>query len=465
MDTLKIDFGNITFGLLVLFVGLIALLASLFRFSKKDFSLFNFGLFSFLYGIRCLMEIPTMRTLIGFPFTFPYFHGLLTYALTIPFFALIVNIFGRGFYNSLLWLFYSTIVYALVAITIDILRSEALAEVSIYKVVVVIWCIVGITNVIFIRRKDDIELNVLKVAFLITLVAVTIDNVAVLRDIILGVSIEHFSFLILFIGLGFVAVHHSFANDRKLQNIQQEIEIARRIQQSNLPSSISVPSGIKISTKYVPMSAVGGDFYDVNINDNKGIGVFIADVSGHGIGAALIGSMLKISFASQTDNISNPAKVLTEINRILHGKLEESFVTACSVFIDIANKKLWYSCAGHPPPLLLQNSTKEIHSLSAGGMILTLFPDSIYENVIIDISHNDRLVLYTDGITETSDRNGELFGQERLEKFIQENSSYSTERAADLILEHLAEWSGKSRRMSIEDDLTIMIIDINLGET
>lgn len=460
MNTLNIDFGDITAGLFVSSLGLIAVVISLFRLRGKDFSLLNFGLFCSLNGIRWLVETPTMKTLVGFPFTFPYFHGLLTYALVIPFSAFLVDIFGRGLYNSMLWVFRSTIVYTVAAIGYDLLRPEPLSDVSINSPLVVLWCFIWIVNVLFIRKLRDIELRVLRIVFLTTLLSITIDNLVNRSALPSGVHLEHPGFLVLCIGLGYVAVHHFFSNERKLLAIEQEIEIARRIQHSNLPLNLRSPGGVDIAARYVPMSAVAGDFYDIKIKEETGVGILIADVSGHGVGAALIGSMLKIAFASQVENISNPARVLTEINRILQGKLEQSFVTACSLFVDYRNGKIWYASAGHPPPVLWRKSTMEMRRLSLGGTILGPFPNAIYENTALDIVKNDRLVLYTDGITETSSKTGELFGQDRLEALIKEYSSYSADRAADLFIEHLSKWSDRSRETSLDDDLTLLIIDV-----
>ena len=255
-------------------------------------------------------------------------------------------------------------------------------------------------------------------------------------------------------------MHHVFANERKLLVIEQEIAIAWRIQQSNLPTNLKPPEGLAIAARYIPMSAVAGDFYDFQMKNETGIGMLLADVSGHGIGAALIGSMLKIAFASQTENLADPAKVLTEINRILRGKIEGSFVTACSIFIDITNFRLYYASAGHPPSLLWKKSKREMYKFPLGGTILGPFPNPIYENLTLNISNNDRLVLYTDGVSETINKAGELFGNDRLEAFIEEHSSDSADRTADQFIEHLYKWSGKSRDSSFEDDLTLIIIDI-----
>ncbi len=460
MNTLKVDFGDITAGLFILFLGLISVVISLFRLKGKNFSLLNFGLFSSIYGIRWLVETPTMRALVGFPFTVPYFHGLLTYAVIIPLAGFLLNVFGRGLYNSMLWVFRTTIVYAVAAILYDLLRPGPLSDISINQTLVVLWCLVWIINVLFIRKQRDIEVDVLRAVFVTTLVFITIDNLTIRNFIPFGARLEHPGFMVLIIGLGYVAVHHFFSNERKLQDIEQEIEIARRIQQSNLPANIRSPRGIDIAARYVPMSAVAGDFYDVEIVHETSVGILIADVSGHGVGAALIGSMLKIAFASQVENISNPAKVLTEINRILQGKLEHSFVTACSLFIDGTNGKLWYANAGHPPPVLWRRSTKEMRPLSLGGTILGPFPNATYENITLDIVKDDRLVLYTDGITETTSKMGELFGEDRLEALIKEHSSNSADHTANLFIERLSKWSGRSGGSSLDDDLTLIIIDM-----
>ncbi len=221
MATLETDFGGIAAGLLLSFVGLISIVISLFRLRSKDHSLLNFGLFCFLNGIRWLVEIPTMKTLVGFPFTFPYFHGLLTYALVIPFTAFLVNIFGRGLYNSMLWVFRSTIVYAVAAIAYDLYRPEPLSDVSITAAVVVLWCFVGIVNILFLRRPRHVELRILRIIFLTTLVYTAIDNLFNIRVLPLGANFEHAGFLVLCIGLGYVAVHHFFSTERKLLAIEQ----------------------------------------------------------------------------------------------------------------------------------------------------------------------------------------------------------------------------------------------------
>jgi serine phosphatase RsbU (regulator of sigma subunit) len=401
-----------------------------------------------------------MKELVGFPFTFPYFHGLLTYALVIPFSAFLIDIFGRGLYDSMLWVFRSTIIYTAAAVGLDLFRPDPLSDVSINSIVIVLWCFVWIVNVLFMRKQQHRELRVLQIVFLTTLVYTAIDNLINIRILFWGVHLEHASFLVLCAGLGYVAVHHFSSNERKLLGIEQEIEIARRIQRSNLPGNLRSPSGIEIAARYVPKSTVAGDFYDIQIKEGTGVGMLIADVSGHGIGAALIGSMLKVAFAAQVECLSNPARVLTEINRILQGKIEHSFVTACSLFIDIVNGRVLYANAGHPPPLLWRSSKKEVSRFPLGGTILGPFPEITYENATLDLAKDDRIILYTDGIIETRSRTGEFFGDDRLEAFVKGHSSDSANSFADHFIGHLSLWSGRSQERELDDDLTFIVIDV-----
>jgi sigma-B regulation protein RsbU (phosphoserine phosphatase) len=461
MNTLQFDCINISTGLLACAAGLLAFVISLFRLKSRDLTLFNFGIFGFFYGLQRLVKTSIITIVFGSQFTFPYLHGLLTYAFVIPLSAFMVDIYGHGFYNSMLWVYRSTIIYAVVALPYDLfLRTRPLTDVAIYRPIVIIWAVVWIVNVLFSKRRRDVELQILRVVFLIYLILMLIDQLMSMRVLSLGINIEKPGFAVLIIGLGIVAVHHFLVNERKLHSIEQEIEIARRIQESNLPASIRLPKEIDIASRYVPMSTVAGDFYDVQIKDDKGIGILIADVSGHGVGAALFGSMLKICFASQVLHIDDPAYVLTEINRVLQGKIETSFITACSLFIDFKSEILRYSIAGHPPPFLQRKSNQEIIRLTHAGTILGPFPNIVYENEELNLEKGDRLVLYTDGIIETKNKNGEFFGDNHLEALIKTHTHDSPESIANKTIEQVIKWSGRSVTKSLDDDLTLIVADV-----
>jgi phosphoserine phosphatase RsbU/P len=458
MNTFRLDFPDIATALFILSAGLVAVAISLFRLRTKDYSILNFGLFCTIYGFRWLIETQSIRSIPGFPFTNPYLSTLLTYLMVIPFALFFINIFGKGIYNSVLWTFRSSVIYLITAVIYDLFFARSFSA-GINPFVVLIWGLVMLINIFFIKRQAQIEILVMRIVLLICVAGITNDNLVNLRLLPWSVLITNPAILILCIGLGFVAVHHFFANERKLLAIEQEIEIARQIQNSNIPANIQPPCGIAIAARYVPMSTVAGDFYDIMINENVGMGILIADVCGHGIGAALIASMLKIAFASQADHLDDPARVLTEINRILQGKIENSFVTAGYFFISSGNKRLTYCLAGHPPQILLKKPNREI-SLINGGTILGPFPNAVYENTEIEITKEDRLVLYTDGIIETANSAEELFGDQRLVSFLKEHAAETAEQTADKFLTYLSGWSGKSSTSSYDDDLTLLIIDI-----
>ena len=456
MDTFANDFPTIAVGLVVSFAGIIAFLISLLRLKTKDFTLLHIGAFGFLCGLRMLSETATMRALV--PSFFPYFHTYLTYLFVIPWAGFLVEMFGDGKYKSMVWVFRTTILYAVGAIGYDLLIRGAVPDAAISRPLVLAWGAIWIVNVLFPQRPRDIELRTLQAVFLITLIFVVIDQLKSIGVLSWSVSLQAPGYGVLFIGLGFVGIHHFIFNDRKLQSIEKEIELARRIQRSNLPDNLQSPPGIDIAARYVPMSTVAGDFYDIHVDGGGGIGILIADVSGHGVGAALIGSMLKIAFASQAEGIADPARVLSAINRILRGKIEESFVTACCVYIDPKRRILKYSSAGHPSPLLVKTSTGRLLRLSESGLMLGPFPDAQYKNETIRVSRGDRLLLYTDGIVETRNRQGEFYGEERLERLLVERREAAGEESVDRVVQEVLRWRGKGS--SLDDDLTLMIVDL-----
>ena len=186
----------------------------------------------------------------------------------------------------------------------------------------------------------------------------------------------------------------------------------------------------------------------------------IADVSGHGVGAALVSSMLKIAFASQFNNLEDPAYVLMEINRILQGKIEDSFVTACALYLDTDKRTLRYANAGHPPPMLWRRSVMKIIKLERGKIVLGPFPNIVYKNEELNLVEEDRLLLYTDGLTELRDKSNQYFGEHHLEKLLESHSNDSADFTSEYILEHLYKWSGRSHDISLDDDLTFIILDV-----
>src|SRR6516165_7198071 len=159
---------------------------------------------------------------------------------------------------------------------------------------------------------------------------------------------------------------------RQLIAINNELEMARQIQLAILPREIPKIQGLDIAARYIPMSSVAGDFYDFIVVDEKHLGILVADVSGHGLPAALIASMLKAALAAQTPHCCNPAQVLEGLNQSLCGKFKRHFATAAYAFVDMEKNSMLYAAAGHPPLLLWRMATGRASEVLENGLPLGL---------------------------------------------------------------------------------------------
>jgi phosphoserine phosphatase RsbU/P len=207
------------------------------------------------------------------------------------------------------------------------------------------------------------------------------------------------------------------------------------------------------------MSAVAGDFYDFLCIDEKHVGILVADVTGHGVPAALIASMLKVVFAAQAAHAHEPARVLTGLNRALCGKFEEHFVTAAYLFVDLEKSLLHYSAAGHPPLMLASGVAGNVREIEENGLMLGMFPDAVYSSVEIRVRPGDRCLLYTDGILEARNASEEEFGKSRCKEFVGTRRDIPAALFANALLENIAGFSGHNSARAQEDDITLLVLD------
>jgi serine phosphatase RsbU (regulator of sigma subunit) len=247
---------------------------------------------------------------------------------------------------------------------------------------------------------------------------------------------------------------------QQLLSIQKELETARQIQLSILPSEIPKIEGLDIAARYVPMTAVAGDFYDFIVVDEKRIGILVADVSGHGMPAALIASMLKIALSSQVAHAADPAQVLLGLNQALCGKFQHHYVTAAYLFVDMQKRTLTYAGAGHPPLLLRDGSSKRVRDVAENGLFLGRFPFATYSSVELPLNAGDRALLYTDGIPETTNPAGIEFGSGCLKQFLAAEQSTSADHFAGQLLEELSRWSARRCADELDDDITMVAIQV-----
>ena len=246
---------------------------------------------------------------------------------------------------------------------------------------------------------------------------------------------------------------------RQLLFINNELEMAREIQLSILPQVIPRIKGLEITARYLPMSSVAGDFYDFIVADEKHVGILVADVSGHGLAAALIASMLQVALAAQCAHASDPARVLAGLHEALRGKFQHHYVTAVYVFVDMEKKCMSYAGAGHPPLLLWRASTESASELVENGLPLGLLPHATYSVGQIQVEPGDKAVLYTDGIVETESPAKQEFGIDLFKGFLQSNHILRADRFADSLLDELSNWSEHPKGQGQRDDITFLTID------
>ncbi|HOM87830.1 MAG TPA: SpoIIE family protein phosphatase [Spirochaetota bacterium] len=242
----------------------------------------------------------------------------------------------------------------------------------------------------------------------------------------------------------------------KNQQIQKELEYAKRLQQFIIPKDFSFISYPSISGRYLPIADIGGDLFDCyKISDSK-TGVLIADVTGHGIPAALVMSMAKMTFNIHSYEIFPTQQLMSKINEEMRGLLlDMQYITAFYMLIDNEHKNIAFTNAGHTRPLYYRKSTDKIIALDTNGLFLGIQDESLYEQKSIHYESGDRCILYTDGITELKDDHNEEFGEVRLAKFLKQHNNASGSFCDNLLqtLEHFAPLNERS------DDIAFLFIE------
>ncbi len=259
----------------------------------------------------------------------------------------------------------------------------------------------------------------------------------------------------------YISLKRAVSEENKFIAVKQELEIAKKIQLAILPHTLPEITGLSIAARYEPMMEIGGDFYDFLKLDNKRIGVLIADVTGHGVPAALISSMVKIAYYMSFDLLTDPAELLAKINNSLINHIYGRFITAFYAFIDMDEMKMTFSNAAHWPVYLQNKENGEFRELTVKGKLIGLNQDQKFNNVTIDIKKGERLILFTDGVVEEKGKNGELIDEENLVRIIKANTSISPEELLDSIFNSICTLSENYHKFGFNDDVTMLVIDIN----
>jgi sigma-B regulation protein RsbU (phosphoserine phosphatase) len=260
---------------------------------------------------------------------------------------------------------------------------------------------------------------------------------------------------------------------KKNQQIEDELKMARELQLAMLPQDFpAVSSGgpeteaLKFYSYYIPSGAVSGDFFDVLQLSETAVGIFICDVMGHDVRAALITAMLRALVEDLSLKATDPGQVLAEINQALFKVFRQAgttmFATALYLVADVATGQLAYASAAHPDPLRLKRPVGKVEVLGPGeggknGPALGLFRDSIFPTSYRPMQQEDVIVFYTDGLIEEEGQNDEIFSQERLAETIENLAALPPKELLAKTLDEIRRFSGHP---DFSDDVCLLGVEV-----
>jgi len=242
-----------------------------------------------------------------------------------------------------------------------------------------------------------------------------------------------------------------------LQQQEQELQRAREIQQDLLPKTLPQLPGVELAGAWQPARTVGGDYFDVIQLDANRLGLCIGDVAGKGITAALLMANLQASFRALATAEESPAAVCSKLNAFLCGNVAPGkFITFFYAIVNVADRTLCYENAGHCPAVLVK-ARDGAELLHGGGAVLGVMPEWEYKDFTVPLGPGDRLLLFTDGLTEAANGQAEEFGMERIIQCARKNGTPLTAKETQ---RELMEAVSAFCSANFQDDATLLVAAI-----
>jgi sigma-B regulation protein RsbU (phosphoserine phosphatase) len=408
------------------------------------------AVFAGLYGLRMWMQTHVLRIDFHGSLIYDRLRAAISFLIPIPAFMFFraAGFLGRGPRLTRIGHAINLVFFLLFLGVIAFGRLRVFDAINGAMVTAVLWILLA--RSIGKKSKQDRDFAVVRIGVLCFVALALWDNIV--GEIWTNSIVEPYGFAVLLGCLGFVTARRTLERDVELGEIQSELELARRIQLSILPGDFPVSTDFSVAARYVPMTAVAGDLYDFVVAGDRQTGLFIADVSGHGVPAALIASMVKMAAISQRNNAAHPAQLLAGMNTALCGNTQGQFVTAAYVYLDAQTRQLRYAAAGHPSMLLLRQG--KVIEIAENGLLLAASDTAEYSDRALPLEIGDRLVMYTDGLVEARNTEGRLFGEESLLAALRGTSGMTSNEAADSLIASTQNWAKLQ-----DDDLTVLVCD------
>src|SRR6266403_3458447 len=254
------------------------------------------------------------------------------------------------------------------------------------------------------------------------------------------------------------AIIYSEANEKK--RLDHDLAIARDIQRILLPAEAPIVNGFEISGMNVPARQVSGDYFDYIKVDDERLGVAIADVSGKGVPASLIMAICRSVLRAEATGNPSPADVLRKVNRQLYPDIKEDmFISMAYLVLDHQHDGVMLARAGHDAPLWYQGQSQTVTPVKSPGMVVGIDSGSVFDRLTVDfavpLERNDCLVLYTDGVTETLNSEGDEYGVDRMMQSVRASANDGAQAIVKRIIEDVREFTGSVPQ---NDDITVIAI-------
>jgi len=256
-------------------------------------------------------------------------------------------------------------------------------------------------------------------------------------------------------------IENARLTDRALEQekLRRDLALAAEVQRRLLPPQPPASGAATLAAFTLAARTVGGDYYDFLDLGGGRLGIAVADVSGKGIAAALLMSVVQASLrVISSERDLSLSRLAERMNRFLYGSTgANKYATFFYAQVEERDRRLRWVNAGHNPPYLVRsaNGTVEIRELSEGGTVLGLFPEVEYQEADVDLCSGDLLVAFTDGVTEALNSDGEEFGEERLKALLCESVGTSAEEVSSRLAARMREWVGGAEQ---HDDLTFVAV-------
>jgi phosphoserine phosphatase RsbU/P len=270
---------------------------------------------------------------------------------------------------------------------------------------------------------------------------------------------EPVGFFILTICLGYVFCQRVARNEAEWISMGSEMQAARKIQAAILPAAMPRLATWSVAARYAPMTAVAGDFYGFPHAGEESMEIIVADAMGHGVPAALVASMVKVCVFSGYQYGRMPNDIIGGLNTMLCEEVPGEYVTAVYVSLSREMRTGWYTAAGHPPPLLWHSSTQALEGLDNAGLLLGVRRLEGFATIKFQFEKGDRLLLYSDGLTEAENVAGFNF-QSQLPELFASRQDHTAEEFADALLKDVLAWTDLGSGPCQSDDITFVVVDL-----